>query len=56
MSTLAFTEWLLKNPPPSLNELIEKHGTMDAIPHAVWDQWDKDCEAWRDKLRRRDDR
>lgn len=51
---LVFADWLLENPPPSLGEMIEKYGSFIDIPDDIMDQFYKDCEEWRDRLRHRD--
>lgn len=46
-----FAEWLKRNPPPSIDTLIEKFGSYGAITAQAWADHEKALRRWRVNLR-----
>ena len=53
MTAMSFTEWRERNPEPSLQELVERHGGYDKITPEAWADFDCRRKAWLDELRYR---
>lgn len=43
---LDFATWLQANPPPSVQELVAKHGGYQRIPPDAWAEWDHRILQW----------
>jgi hypothetical protein len=49
-----FLEWIAENPPPSLRQLIEEHGSYIEIPEGKWLEYYRAVSDWRERLSRRE--
>jgi hypothetical protein len=41
-----FASWIKRNPPPSLQLLVVKHGGYANIPETAWAEFDAAMERW----------
>jgi hypothetical protein len=48
-----FGEWLKKNPEPSLQDLVAKHGGYSKITPQAWAEHDAMMDDWRQRYRLR---
>jgi hypothetical protein len=48
-----FTSWIERHPPPSLAELIKKHGSYSAIPNYAWRDFEASCAHWEEQRKTR---
>jgi hypothetical protein len=44
---------LKKNPEPSLQELVERHGGFSRVPPEAWAEFDRKMDDWKRRYRRR---
>jgi hypothetical protein len=49
-----FLEWIAENPPPSLKQLLDEHGSYIEIPEGKWQDYYRAVNEWRERLKRRD--
>lgn len=45
-----YAEWIKRDPPPDLQELVRRFGGYSKIPPAAWEEHDRALAAW--QLRR----
>ena len=48
-----FTEWLTRNPPPALHDLVQCCGGYHRVPADAWAQFDLDIADWQARRIRR---
>jgi hypothetical protein len=48
-----FGEWLERNPPPHIGELLKLYGRFDMIPRQAWAEHDMAMQDWRRAYRLR---
>ena len=48
-----FSTWIERNPPPSLAEMIKKHGSYGAIPMHTWQIFEADYSHWEERPKTR---
>jgi hypothetical protein len=48
-----FAEWLKRNPPPALQDLVQRYGSYRCIPEEAWAQFDLDMADWQARRIRR---
>jgi hypothetical protein len=48
-----YAEWIKKNPPPDLQELVAKHGGYHRITPEAWREFDQQRETWEAKRKAR---
>ena len=49
----SFEEWLHRNPPPTLADLLVTYGQYSAIPASAWREHEQALEHWRARCRER---
>ena len=49
----SFEEWLRRNPPPTLADLLVAYGHYNAIPASAWREHEQALEHWRVRYRER---
>ena len=48
-----FTNWIEREPPPSLAALIKKHGSYSAIPKHAWRDYEASYAHWEERRKTR---
>jgi hypothetical protein len=46
-------EWVRRNPPPSISDLIARFGRYASVPPEAWAKWDAEMEDWHQRRRDR---
>jgi hypothetical protein len=48
-----FSNWIERNPPPTLAELIKKHGSYSSIPNRAWRDLEAAYAHWEEQRKTR---
>jgi hypothetical protein len=48
-----YAEWIKRDPPPDLQQLVTKHGGYDKITPAAWAEYDRAVAAWQQRRKDR---
>ena len=54
LAAMTFEQWVEKNPPPDLHELVRKYGEYGAVLGEAWAAYDKAYADWQARYRSRE--